>query len=307
MIYDSTIREGFTQSELSLFSACAQKWDWRYNRRMDKPDYFSFPLVVGSAFHSAMEVLYQTKFERVPIATLQIPPYTIPSSSDIEKIEYWNKVLTEMIKAYAVYWKRQDIKMEILSYEEEIEVEYRGFRLRGKIDLTLDRKGIFILDHKTTSRISKDIIAGWDFRFQFLFYLWLKVKSGHKNVKGYGVNLVKKPELRIKSGEAIDSFAVRCFDDMVSEPEKYFYRDWYTIDQTTLNAFQVDVIDPKLDKLLLAKAGHDEIIRDKNTDECQRLGFAPCPYIDLCRHGYSNMKHLYRIRDKKHEELELEE
>lgn len=307
MIPESTIREGFTQSELSMFSACPQKWDYRYNRRMDKPDHFSFPLMVGTAFHSAMEILYHTGFKKIPVATLQFPTYTIPSAADIEKAEYWNKVLSQMVIAYAAYWKNQDSTLNIISFEEEVEVNYRTLRLRGKIDLTLDRKGIYILDHKTCARITKDFLAGWDFRFQFLFYLWLKHKADPDlPLKGYGVNLVKKPELRQKVGESLDGFAARCFTDMVSEPEKYFYREWYPIDKKVLHHFETEVLDPKIDVLKLAINGVDAVIKNKNTDECQRLGYAPCQFIDLCRHGYSSMKHLYRVRDKKHEELETE-
>jgi hypothetical protein len=224
MIPESTIREGFTQSELSMFSACAQKWDWRYNRRMNKPGEITFPLMIGTAFHSAMEVVYQTKFKVIPVATLQFPPNSIPTSNEIAKIEYWNEVLTQMIKAYAPRWQEKDSKLDIISLEEEVEVAYRGLRLRGKIDQTLNRaKQVWINDHKTCSRITKESIAGWNFRFQFLYYLWLK-SMAYPTMKlgGYGVNLVKKPELRIKVGESNQQFAIRCFTDMVSEPEKYF-------------------------------------------------------------------------------------
>jgi hypothetical protein len=99
---------------------------------------------------------------------------------------------------------------------------------------------------------------------------------------------------------------------MVQEPDKYFYRDAFPVSPETLQHFQTTVIDHKLKKLEavldpktpidLAKA----IIQDKNTDECQHYNGPPCPYLDLCRHGFQKMKFLYRKKENKHEELEIE-
>jgi len=309
-----TLFDGFTQSELSEMGRCAQKWNWRYNHRLEKAGMIQFPFIVGDVWHDAMEQFYATKGERVHVATLQFPEAAVPSVQDIIDRDYWNHVLPKMFEAYASYYRGDHLKWKIISIEEELDIEYRGFRLRGKIDLTIDEpNGRFTLDHKTTSRLNKDIVAGWDFRFQFLFYLWLKSKAYPKEkFKGYYTNATKKPELRVKQTESVPEFAHRVFQDMVENPDKYFYRDAFPVSPETLLHFQTTVIDHKLKKLEavldpttpidLAKA----IIQDKNTDECQHYNGPPCPYLDLCRHGFQKMKFLYRKKENKHDELEVE-
>lgn len=308
LIHRNTISEGFTQSEISDMS-CMQRWNNRYNQRLQKPGIIRFPFVVGSAWHGGMEQFYATKGARVHIATLQPAEGDIPSLADLEEFKYWNAVLPMMMEAYAIYYKQDHIKWKIHSIEREMDVTYRGLRLRGKIDLTInDGSGDWIVDHKTTSRLMKDIIAGWDFRFQFMFYIWMLSKVDPMKIKGYYVNAVKKPELRVKKTESLEEFAVRVRQDMIIEPDKYFYREPYLISKGNLDHFEQVVVNPKITRLLFVIDNPDHplsraIIEDKNTDECQKYGGAPCEFIDLCRYG-NMMKALFREKERKHLELE---
>ena len=168
-----TVAEGFTQSEFSDMS-CMQRWNWRYNQMLVKPGSIPWPLRVGTGFHDAMEQFYLTGGARVNVATLQFEEYDVPSLQDHNDLTYWNAVLPMMIEAYKIYYKDDPIKYKILQVEREMDVTYRGLRLRGKIDLMLeDGDGLWISDHKSSGRLNKDVVAGWDFRFQFMFYIWL--------------------------------------------------------------------------------------------------------------------------------------
>jgi hypothetical protein len=308
-----TLSDGFTQSELTEMGRCVQKWNWRYNHLFEKAGAISFPLMVGSVLHDAMEQFYMSP-TRVKVATLKFEEGAIPSLQDITDLEYWNHVLPRMIEAYMIYYRNDKDKWEIHSIEEEIDITFEGFRLRGKIDLTVgDPDGKFTVDHKSTSRLNKDIVAGWDFRFQFMFYLWLKQKKTYDPMlKGYYINAIKKPELRVKKNESVPEFAQRVFEDMVQEPDKYFYRDRYVISDAALKHFETTVVRHKLTKIRavlnpstpmdLAEA----LIQDKNTNECQPYNGAPCPYLELCRHGYEKMGFLYQTKPYKHAELDNE-
>lgn len=317
LIRPITISEGFTQSELTTFGDCAQKWHWRYNRMIEKVGIFSFALMVGSAFHDSMEQFYATKGKRVSVATLQFLSTDIPSADDYLKLEYWQQVLNAMVKAYCIYYKGDSDVWKVEEIEEEITVEYRGFTLRGKIDLRFSEgKELWIADHKSSGRLSKETIAGWDFRFQFMFYLWLKsIQNPKIKLKGYYINAVKKTELRVKKNESLPEFGQRVFEDMIHEPEKYFYRDKQYISKDALQHFQTHVVDPQLTLLKFAgrptedadvatQALQEAILFNKNTNECQHYTGAPCPYIDLCRHGEEKMGFLYTQKARKHMELE---
>lgn len=308
--------EGFTQSELSTYGACAQKWYWRYNMLLEKKGAFSFALMVGTEAHAYLEQFYKTKGKRADVATLQFEEGAIASAVDYVTLDYWNHVLPAMMKAYAIYWKNDHERWDIISIEEDVDIEWEGFRLRGKIDLEFydkKHKGFYINDHKTAARISKEMVAGWDFRFQFMFYLWLKTKIKNKNkLAGYFINVIKKPELRIKQGETVPQFAQRVFEDMVAEPLKYFYRDRYPVSKERMAHFEKAAVRPRLKLMSMMNDSElplevrQAVAWNKNTDECQHYTGAPCPYIELCQHGYSERSFLYEPRLVKHRELEGE-
>lgn len=313
LIFPQTISEGFTQSEFSTMS-CMQKWNYSYNQLLVKPGVDKMYFMVGSAMHDFLEQFYSTKGERANVATLQFREHDIPSMKDLEKIDYWNKVLPAMMEAYAIHYKDDPIRWTIISTERELDVMYRGYRLRGKIDLTgyLKKNQNWIWDHKSAFRLDLSLVAGWDFRFQFMFYIWLEsLNNPEFPLKGYVVNAVKKPELRVKKTESLESFAARVREDMIIDPDKYFYRSEYPITKGALAHFQKEVVDPKIDIIdfIVHNPGHPvakAMMINKNTDECQKWGGGPCPYIELCRHGES-MKTLYVEKEVKHLELNDEE
>jgi hypothetical protein len=291
-----------------------QRWNYRYNQLLVKSGGITaLALTVGSGFHDAMEQFYATKGQRVNVATLQFKEYDVPSLQDITQLNYWNHILPVMVEAYGIYYKGDAIKWTIHEIEREADIQYRGLRLRGKIDLRYsDANGMWILDHKTTSRLNKDVVAGWDFRFQFMFYIWLMSKmEPDMKLKGYGVNAVKKTELRVKQSESLPEFAQRVREDMIINPDKYFYRESYPVTRDSLQHFEETVVNPKIELLQFVIDNPQSpvaraIVENKNTDECQKYGGQPCAYIDLCRHGMDKMGFLYDKKPAKHEELELE-
>lgn len=309
LVPSQCVADGFTQSEFSEMS-CMQRWNYRYVQLLVKTGIVTpIALAVGTAFHGAMEQFYATKGKRVNVATLQFKDTDIPSLVDHQKLNFWNLMLPAMLEAYCIYYKGDDTRWELLELEREVDIVFRGIRLRGKIDLKVrDTSGLWIVDHKTTSRLNRDVVAGYDFRFQFMFYLWLESKINPKEkLKGFIVNTMKKPELRQKVSESVEAFVDRCRTDMISEPDKYFYREAYPITKDALEHFEQEVVIPKLNVLQFL-IDHPEsevaqsLMKVKNTDECQKWGKQPCAYIDLCRHG-DKMSFLFDKKPAKHEEL----
>lgn len=312
-----TVEEGFTQSEITTADECGMKWNLKYNHLLQKPDSYSFPLMVGHVLHDAWEQIYKTGFERYNIAPLQYPEGAIPSLADTGKYEYWTEVIPAMLKAYVHYWKGQgDLEnLEIISLEEEISIEFLGFILRGKIDMTIRSRKIkskfpLILDHKSSAKLDRKTVVGFDFRFQFLFYLWLKWKKYPKTkFYGYAVNMMKKPEIRPTQKENLQTFAHRVFTDMLARPEMYFYREYYNISLATLQRFELTVVVPKIERFRLGLEQPDLfplLFEEMNTNHCDRIGYGLCEFIDICRFGFDQMGHLYRTQDHKHPELDNE-
>lgn len=310
LLNKGTVADGFTQSEFSDMS-CMQRWNYRYNQLLQKPGIIPFALRVGTVWHDVMEQFYATQGTRFKVATLQPEEGDIPTVIDLTIFEYWNHVLPAMMEAYAIYYKGDFVKWKIEKIEQELDIVYRGIRLRGKIDLMgTDANGNWPWDHKTTARLNMDVVAGWDFRFQFMFYLWLLSKVEPMKMKGFVVNAVKKPELRVKKTESLPEFARRVREDMIIEPDKYFFRHPYIITKGQMENFEKNVVDPKLDILQFIINNQENplawsLLHNKNTDECQKWGGAPCAFIELCQHGESH-KFLYRTKEQKHLELEEE-
>jgi hypothetical protein len=306
--------EGFTQSELSMMSNCSMKWNLGYNMMLRKRGSFSWALIVGSAFHSTMEQMYATKGKRWERAEFVFPDDVILTGQDQQKKEYWEQVLQIMLEAYAQQYKDDFTQLQVLpeGNEMDVDLEFEGIRLRGKIDLwfLLRKKEKWMMDHKTTSRLDRNVVMGWDFRFQFMFYLWLLQRLQGKNAaRGMYINAIKKPQLRQGEKESLPSFVQRIRTDYFARPETYFYREPLRLMKESMEHFENVVLRPKIEKLKLLcnpDVPHLQkvaMFTDMNTDYCQVYNTA-CQFLPICQHGLAAHREEYIQKTTKHEELE---
>lgn len=303
---------GWTQSEITTMDNCGMLWFWRYGMMLDKVGQLSWASIYGTACHSTWEQMYATKGERWSPAPLKIP---IPSLSlDQQKLRnYWEGILPVQMGAYAEYWKDDFTFFKVQKFELVIDFIHDGVRFTGKVDLlfTITDDGLWLLDHKTTGRLDLKTVMGWDFRFQFMFYVWIAYKSLGMEFKGYYINAMKKPTIRVKQKESFDEFKLRLANEMTMEPEKYYYRERLLMNQGSLDYFEQRVLGPKIEriKLLTNPTISDNIkssiVNNMNTDHCQRYG--ACSFLPLCNHGYELESFQYQQRETKHTELVEEE
>lgn len=319
---------GFTQSELSTMSNCGMKWNLLYNHCLKRQGEFSWPLVVGDAFHDGMEQMYATRGQMCTLKDFRYPIDVILTPTQRSEEEYWRQITTILLTTYQQYYHQDftEFEYDVEDIERTIDLDYQGFKLRGKIDLIFRpaaKQSVYIMDHKTTSRIDPNTAAGWDFRFQFMFYLWCAWKSGmvpRDQLGGFYINAVKKPQLKRKANgsESLEAFVERCRLDIVTDPDKYFYRERLPLTDGALEHFETIVLAPKLARLQLItkglqqegsvsilKSAQKAIALDMNTDHCQFYG-KPCEFLDLCRHGWDAHGFQYTQRETKHEELDTE-
>lgn len=305
---------GWTQSEITTMDNCGMLWFWRYGMMLEKLDSISWHSIYGTACHSTWEEMYATQGKRWHPAPLKIPIASL--SLDQQKIRnYWTKVLDVQMRCYAHYWKDDFDFFNIQS--QEIVLDYtlpNGIRLTGKVDLvfTITDDGLWVLDHKTSVRLDLKTVMGWDFRFQFMFYVWLLWKSKGEMFRGYYINALKKPTIRQKQKETEEEFYLRLENEMTMEPEKYYYRERLLINQQSLTYFEDNVLGPKIARILVLTSPHisdsikGSIVNNMNTDYCQRYG-GPCQFLPLCNHGYELEGFQYQQRSVKHTELVEEE
>lgn len=300
---------GFTQSEISTHDDCAEKWYLGYNHLLRKRGSWADYFVYGDAIHETLKHYYSTGEEQ--IATLQLPDDVIVTGEVAAKLEYMQAIVNVMMERYFHFYK-DDLKiMEISLCEEVVEFEFEGLKLLARIDLLFQTIGdpTYILsDHKSSAREESYSFAGYQFRFQFMFYFWIVQKAYEIQIDKFLVNHIKKPALRQGKNESLQAFIARVRADMVQVPEKYFQRTWLPMIKGSMEHFEQRVLRPKIERLkLLTQATTpasivEVIARNQNTGACTQYGHC-CPFMQICQDGFKRAGHQYVTRENKHEEL----
>lgn len=314
IVHPETISEGFSQSESQMLDNCAEKWYLYYNERLSRRNQFSWALLYGTWMHSFIEEFNSTRGKRWT-AEAPMPRNIILTHEQNAQYEFWSKLLEIQASIYASRYKQDATFYEPVSdgVEKQADIMFDGVRLRGKLDLFAyvpKHKGYFMVDNKTTSRLDKTTLMGWDFRFQFMFYCWLAWKCWPKfPIKGFYTNAIRKPQLKQGVNETTPAFLQRIRSDMLVRDEFYFYREPLLLVDNALQHFEDNILHPKI---LRFKAIMNPdvpielkipLMRNKNTDHCTAYSRA-CQYLPICQHSLEVEKHQFYRRENKHEELD---
>lgn len=314
------ITEGFTQSEMQTWDNCPEMWYLRYMLMLEKKNSNNWATIYGSWIHSSLEEYYASGGRRWSWNPEVTHPPKIRNQQWEVDYEYYSKIGETQMKIYTSHYRHDKKLLKPLKGGTEFiaDIEFEGFRLKGMMDVVAEHtgKGINIhMDHKTSSRLDRSIVMGWDIRFQFMFYIWLLSKAKPEwKVKGFMPNGFKKPQLKRGPNETMKEFCKRLDKHMREEPEKYFYRELMLLKKGQLDHFETTILRPKLFRLGLLlnpktpKEVKIAIARNKNTDMCVKYGAKyACQFLDLCHRGFAASKEFYQKRNVKHVELEAEE
>lgn len=319
--------EGITQSEIMTRGTCCRKWMFRYILNLRKRGSFSWYLVFGDAIHRMLEEYYELAHvngEVDPTAEIKCPAFDYPKDvilnpAQHEEAEYWKLLAEKLIQHHGRFYQKIDNKMIILQTERLLEYEYRGFRLRGVIDLGFEEdESYYVMDHKTTADITDNLILGFQFRFQFLFYSWLVRQIEGKRPAGFIVNALKKPKERrsIRNAESVQSFVARIGRNIAHEPSEYFRRIQVPLDDGMLERFQDTVLDPVITQFqwledatcpqtytVFGRKDKEAMLITANTDACRQWNTV-CEYLDLCCNNLEDFAGEFIQDEVKHPELE---
>lgn len=307
VIRPETFKQGFTQSEIGVWDNCAEKWYLSYNHALRKRGGFEWYFIYGDGVHATLEHWYKTGEEK--IATLQLPKDVVSDAAIAYELEKWQGILQVQMERYFQHYARDLDIWTPWAVEETVMVEFEGIKFTGKIDLgyCIDGlKGNVLADNKT---YGMEDTVGWQFRFQFMFYIWLVQKATERKINSFMVNGIKKPALRQGKEESLPSFLVRIKADMIQEPDKYFVRTPLHMIKHSMEHFEERVLRPKVEriKLLTQATTSDSIIeslvRNQNTHHCVNFGSA-CEFLPICQHGFKREAHWYFQREVKHVELQ---
>ncbi len=307
MIYRETLNEGFTQGELSTMDECLFKWNKRYNERLELEGWYKIALLTGSAWHGFMENIYGSAGENQTVPALELPENAVTSEADHHKILQQQSMLEGMAKAYIKKYTKEIESIRIKFLEKEIAYthEYRGIPIKIQFKLDLLPEGTRqLFDHKTTAMLRNEILAKWDFKFQFMFYCWGLAKAlGLKEVKEFTVNAVRKPQLRPHQREPWIAYRRRVEMDMLAKPDQYFYRSTIDVNKEMLNHFEQEILVPKFERLwMMRQIPESKMWENKNTEACHTFN-ETCQFFPICAEGASTKGYI-RL-EKKHTHYDL--
>lgn len=316
------LTEGITQSEMQTLDNCPERWNNRYNLMIEKKGEFAWSTTYGGWIHSALEEWYSSGCRQYSLNfNFRHKPLS-PNPEWRREKEYYEALAEVQMQVYTSFYKndKKVLRLKDAKVEEIVRLEYefddRVFLLTGMIDMLVyheGRRGFFTLDHKTSQRMDRSTVMGWDFRFQFMFYCWLAKKKWPKiKILGWIPNGIKKPQLRWNQDkEDLQEHMARVRTDMLEFPDKYFYRDVLPFTKNAIERFERVSLRPKLIryKLLTDPKTPMEVKvalgRNQNSDYCVKYGAKyACPYLPLCQKGPEINGFMYQKREHKHEELQ---
>lgn len=304
--------EEYTQSEMSTWDECPQKWFWYYYRRLTPRGDWAWPLAVGTIWHKLMEAYYNdlstdSILHDRCFHDMADEDVLIDKAFDSQAV-HWIKVIEALYEAYQSIYHELGDEPEMV--ETVLKVKNKEYNIiqSGMIDLVVKNpEGRRILrDFKTAARFDDRYDQGWKIKFQFLWYVYLASEDGIQ-IDEYSVRMVKKPALRLKTNETQQAFTLRCVQDIKQNPDEYF-QDIPPVQITPelMENFYRYTVKPKLERIKevtksLDKGKYHFAGLNRNTNACFNYG-KPCPFLKLCENGdeISN----YNVREHKHRELE---
>jgi hypothetical protein len=303
------------------WKACRRKFFWNYLARLT-PRKISIPYFVGSHFHMGMEHFYAgedpDKFIPGIITSMEekAKKAVFLSPEEEEKLMLQSAIVTGMLRGYTKTYAKDLKKWKVVGRPEKDFVipiaGDTGLAYVGQIDLIVRFEGkLWIVEHKTAGRLDKNYIDRLALDTQITGYSIGAKFSLKEPVAGVVYNVAKKPQIRQKKDETKPEFAQRIEDDYMARPEFYFYRETLFRDAGAATEYKAEVSEMAADMqdnlAAVKKLGAAKALPRfyRNTDHCTARG--PCPYLDICKNGWSkDMASRFIIRDKLNPELDIE-
>lgn len=300
-----------TQSAFTTYNICPQRYAFRYLMQI-VPMAVSLPLVIGRAFHAAMEYLLSPANKKDPPTVRhhrcmelidRVFDKTVEGTEpgwmvNSDKLEHGRAQATAMVRAWQVVYDVSDM-FKLLATEFKIRakkgathsspIEDRG---AGKIDGLVEeliQHLVLILEHKSRFSLKDlDFVQGIPLDHQSLWYVLLlgaflkrpenkgKFKHIKKAPSGFMYDVVAKPQHR--SADNFEHLVQRMYEAMIEKQENYFSMTPVEVDEEMLSHARsnfvklVDKMDNLSPKTLVMR-----------THSCNMYG--GCPYRPLCSAG----------------------
>lgn len=278
--------DGITQSLLSRFLCCRERFRLLVIEGLKPVDSFNHLMEYGQIWHAAEETLAagDNFDDALNTAADYCQGLIVKYRESQVQIEKWYNVCRVQFPVYVEYWKKHpDVKARTPLFQEEVFcVPYtlpsgRVVKLRGKWD-SVDligkgrNAGIYLQENKTKSDIKEQqLVRQLGFDLQTMLYL-VALGEWHKQndrltkpnypIKGVRYNVIRrplsggkgsirqhKPTKKKPEGETADEYYARLQAIIEAEPETYFMRWKVEVIKQDIDKFKREFLNPILEQL----------------------------------------------------------
>ena len=269
---DTDPQGGITQSLLSTFLCCRERFRIRVVEGLSPPDQFNHRIEYGNMWHLCEEA-YATADKHTGWKT-ELHDYCVGLSKKYplsqEQIVKWYEVCKVQFPIYLKYWAKDpdEKKRKPVMAEQSFRVPYtlpsgRIVQLRGKWDgVSKYGRKYYLDEHKTKGEVSPEQIRRqMDFDLQTMLYLVALYRS-RDDIAGVRYNVVRRPLAGGKhsirqhkptksnpKGESSSEYYTRLGGLIAEEPEHYFHRWKVDITGTDVERFCTQFLNPILEQL----------------------------------------------------------
>ncbi len=218
---------GISQSLIIDYLSCRWKFLYSINRWSHIGSEYKYAF--GSLIHDMLDKIYNyCRLNKSVTSTLigdWIDEYDFgfKITQDIELLKAKAEVL---LIAYMKYYPEDFESKKFDEIESVFEVDFHGYKLRGKKDGRFLCKGKkWLMEHKTKSRIEEALLLQvLNFDFQNLFYITADEIETGEEIQGVLYNIVRNPSSKPKKNERLSQYTIRLRKEVEKDPAHYFLR-----------------------------------------------------------------------------------
>lgn len=304
-------------SSMSTFRECPRKYELSFLHQLT-PEGIYVPFFIGDKVHEGLERFYRGDHPRDIVRDIQDKIWTdlqtifVPDDMQA-KVNKEISIIAGMLLGYFKHYGQAERRTVWTDIQVELGFDLRwDDRIRnwGRMDFcgSFTPDGQFwVMEHKTTGLGSYDYLQKWHLGFQPHNYAWAANRAHQLGViarrpTGVVVNVIRKPGIRLKKTETQEQFNLRLTNEYLTNPEKYFVREWIPITEADLAWYEVQQ-GYWVEQL---KRCYDAGFFPQNTDACVSH-YGSCRYWPICwgmdRGKDASVLQYFRVREKQFEEV----
>jgi len=303
-------RDGISPSLLSRWKHCREKA--RLNLLGWTSRKTSTAQIFGTIAHAVLEHAYGD-IQRGKLGTIPSTKYVKQictrvedrwkkdnpraDSDTMENMEMVMLLVEAIMPVYFTFWNRDLIKMDWYHLEQYVGKpeearpfgKYRSF-MKGKMDgafkTSKDKKGrLWLFETKSKSRLGEhgesNLIDIMPHECQTHLYLGALQDATHKVPGGVLLNIIRRPNFKLKKKESLKQFADRVSSDIQRRPDYYFIRI-----RMEISARDLEKQRTKLDGMFADFLAwyHGDSPHYHNSDACEDK-YGTCEFLKICAKG----------------------